>query len=124
MFPSGVTNDVITQVVPWLLKGYDRGNHRPIFGLQVLAHLQSERALSLGFSFVDNDFRLVIGFTGFCLCFGGKVERGSFQVERQCIVRQVSNHWAWSHGVGLLVHFLGHKRNKEQGSCIRKQHSS
>ena len=30
---------------------------------------------------------------------------------------KVSNHWAWSQGVGLLVHFLGHKRNKEQGSC-------
>ena len=111
---------VITQVVPKLLKGYDRGNHRPIFGLLVLAYQQSERALSLEFSFVENNFRLVIGFKGFCLGFGGKVERGSFQVERQCIVRQVSDHWAWSHGVGLLVRFLGHKRNKEKGSCIRK----
>ena len=43
---------VITQVVPWLLKGYGRGNHKPIFGLHVLAYLQSERALSLKFSFV------------------------------------------------------------------------
>jgi len=43
---------VNTQVVPWLLKGYDRGNHKPIFGLQVLAYLQSERAFSLWFSFV------------------------------------------------------------------------
>ena len=24
----------------------------------------------------------------------------------------VSNHWAWSQGVGLLVCFLGHKREK------------
>jgi len=23
---------------------------------------------------------------------------------------RVSNHWAWSQGVGLVVHFLGHKR--------------
>jgi hypothetical protein len=38
----------------------------------VLAHQQSERALSLGFSFVDDDFRLVIEFKGFCLSFGGK----------------------------------------------------
>lgn len=30
---------------------------------------------------------------------------------------EISNHWAWSQGVGLLVRFLGHKRNKEQGSC-------
>ena len=37
---------VITQVVPKLLKGYGRGNQKTIFGLQVLAHLQSERALS------------------------------------------------------------------------------
>lgn len=37
---------VITQVVPKLHKGYGRGNHKPIFGLQVLAHMQSERALS------------------------------------------------------------------------------
>ena len=50
-----------------LLKGYGRGNHKPIFGLQVLAHLQSERALSLGFSFVLEDFRLVIEFKEFCL---------------------------------------------------------
>jgi len=27
-----------------------------------------------------------------------------------------SNHWAWSHGLGLLVRFLGHKRNMEQDS--------
>jgi len=47
-----IQQHVIAQVVPWLLKGYSRGNHKPIFGLQVLAHLQSERALSLGFSFV------------------------------------------------------------------------
>ena len=38
---------VITQIVPWLLKGYGRGNHKLIFTLQVLAYLQSERALSL-----------------------------------------------------------------------------
>jgi len=43
--------------------------------MQVLTHLKSERALSLGFSFVDDDFRLVIGFKGFCLCFGGKLGR-------------------------------------------------
>jgi len=40
--------------------------------LLVLAYQQSERALSLGFSFVDDDFRLAIGFKGFCLWFGGK----------------------------------------------------
>ena len=38
---------VITQVVPLAPKGYNRGNYKPIFGLQVLAYLQSERALSL-----------------------------------------------------------------------------
>ena len=38
---------VITQVFTWLLKGYSRGNHKPIFGLQLLAYLQSERTLSL-----------------------------------------------------------------------------
>ena len=37
----------------------------------MLAHQQSERALSLGFSFVDDDFRLVIGYKGFCFSFGG-----------------------------------------------------
>ena len=30
---------------------------------------------------------------------------------------KVSNHWVWSQGVGLLVRFLGLKRNEEQGSC-------
>ena len=29
---------------------------------------------------------------------------------------KVSNHWGWSQGVKLLVRFLGHKGNKEQGS--------
>ena len=31
---------------------------------------------------------------------------------------KVSNHWAWSRRVGLLVRFLGHKRNMEQDSYI------
>ena len=65
---------VITQVVPKLYKGYGRGNHRQIFGLPVLAYQQSERALSLGFSFVDDDFRLVIEFNGFCFDFGGMID--------------------------------------------------
>jgi len=29
---------------------------------------------------------------------------------------RISNHWAWSNGLGLLVRFLGHKRNTEQDS--------
>ena len=37
---------------------------------------------------------------------------------------KVSNHWAWSQGVRLLVHFLGHGRNKEQGSCTWNNFSS
>ena len=63
-----------------LLKGYGRGNHKPIFGLQVLAYQQSERALSLGFSFVDDDFRLVIEYKGFL--FGFWWEGRCFQVKR------------------------------------------
>jgi len=50
--PQRSRHYVNTQVVPWLLKGYGRGNHRPSFGLPVLAYQQSERALSSGFSFV------------------------------------------------------------------------
>ena len=69
---------VITQVVPKLLKRYSRGNHRPIFGLQVLAHLQSERDLSLGFSFVDDDFRLVIGFKRVWFMFWWEGGKGMF----------------------------------------------
>ena len=81
--PQRSRHYVITQVVPKLLKGYSRGNHKPIFGLQVLAHLQSERALSWWFSFVDDDFKLVIGFNGFCLCLDGVwMEGGFFQAER------------------------------------------
>jgi len=77
--PQWSRHYVITQVVPWLLKGYGRGNHRPIFGLQVLAHLQLERALSLGFSFVDNDFRLVIGFKGFVYVLVGRWKGEAFK---------------------------------------------
>ena len=36
----------------------------------------------------------------------------------------VLNHWAWSQRIGLLVRFLGHKRNKEQGSCTWNNFSS
>ena len=71
--PSGVAIMLSLRLSFWSAsKGYGRGNHRPIFGLQGLAHLQSERALSFGFSFVDNVFRLVIEFKGFCFVFGGK----------------------------------------------------
>ncbi len=65
--PQWSRHYVNTQVVPWLLKGYGRGNHRPSFGLPVLAYQQSERALSSGFSFVlGNDLRLAIEYKGFC----------------------------------------------------------
>ena len=37
---------------------------------------------------------------------------------------EVSNHWAWSQGVGLLVRFLSHRRNKEPGSCTWNNFSS
>ena len=37
---------------------------------------------------------------------------------------RVSNHWAWSQGVRLLVRFLGHRRNKEQGNCTWNNFSS
>ena len=72
MVRSGVAIMLSLRFSLKLLKGYDRGNQKLIFGLQVLAYLQSERALSLWFSFVDDDFRLVIEFKGFCLSFGGK----------------------------------------------------
>ena len=70
MFPSGVAIMLSLRLSLKLLKGI--GNHKPIFGLQVLAYLQSERALYLWFSFVEDDIRLDIEFKGFCSCFGGK----------------------------------------------------
>ena len=53
-------------------------------------------------------------FLVFCLNFGGMIN-----VFKQGGMHNVrgSNHWAWSHEVRLLVHFLGHKRTVEQGSC-------
>jgi len=63
MSPQWSRHYVITQVVPQVgVKGYGQGNHRPIFRLQILAHLQSERALSFWFSSVEDDFRLDIEF--------------------------------------------------------------
>ena len=95
----------------WLPREYDQGNHKPIFGLQLLAHLQSERDLSLWFSFVDDDFRLVIEFKGYCLSLVGRMMLSS----REEMYSMIStNHWARIHGIGLLVRFLGHKRNMEQ----------
>ena len=51
---------------------------------------------------------------GFCLCLVGRRMLSSREAMHSMIT---SNHWAWSYGVRLLVRFLGHKTNEEQGSC-------
>lgn len=52
-----------------------------------------------------------MGFFVFCLSFGGMVDLNQTKFDTKSII--ISNHWAWRHGVRLLVCFLGHKGTME-----------